>query len=331
MLTKRILWQVLMVMLLAGAVPMLQYVLESRIDAPAINIDSLPSRDLSPFDQMAQALAGLVIKPIYMVLSLVIILVLIGQKSADLSALQWGLVAFLVGETFCAINFYLYRHASLLSEYLHSYGMVLAFGFTSFAVLEGFDSRILHLSSSTNAGTALTVSGRSVHRKARLIARLIILMLAILTWIPLLSPLQPDAYAVSIFGFPYSYARLDEYEILERRVLPVLALISLLIAYLPLLRNTGPPIPFLTKIFFCAGLGASGFSLLRVALNVIFINNLVWFEFWEEAIELIYVGAAAFLLWELKSTLLESTPILRGMGFDPEGLPAKPSHEPPQA
>jgi hypothetical protein len=63
-----------------------------------------------------------------MMLSLVIILALIGQKVTDLSALQWGQITFLVGETFCAINFYIYHQESLLSEYLRSYGMVLAFG-----------------------------------------------------------------------------------------------------------------------------------------------------------------------------------------------------------
>jgi len=306
------------------------------MDAQAVNTTFLPSRELSPFDQMAQALAGLVIKPIYMMLSLLIILALIEQKSADLSALRCGQIAFLAGETFCAINFYVYRHESLLSEYLHSYGMALAFSFTSFALLEGLASRILHWNSSQDTCAAQTVCGRCTRHaqegcKAKTIARFLILMLGILTFIPLLSPLKPQAYSVSIFGFPYSYTRFGVYEIYEHRVLPVLALLSFLIAYLSLLRNTGPPIPSLTKIFFCAGSGALGFSLFRVALNAIFVNNLVWFEFWEEATELMYVGATAFFLWQFRRTLLESTPILLGLGIDPKGLQAKPSRESPPA
>jgi hypothetical protein len=144
----------------------------------------------------------------------------------------------------------------------------------------------------------LTACGRCTHHaeegcKAKAIARFLILMLGILTFIPLLSPLHSDSYVVSIFGFPSSYTRFDVYEIYERRVLPIFTLISFLIAYLPLLRNTKPPIPSLTKIFFCARLGALGFSFFRVAWNAIFVNNLVWFESWEEATELMYVGAMA--------------------------------------
>jgi hypothetical protein len=70
-----------------------------------------------------------------------------------------------------------------------------------------------------------------------------------------------------------------------------------------------------------------GFSFFRLTLNAIFINHLVWFEFWEEATELMFVAATAFLLWQFKRTLLESTPILQGMGFDPKHFPANPSHE----
>jgi hypothetical protein len=53
-----------------------------------------------------------------------------------------------------------------------------------------------------------------------------------------------------------------------------------------------------------------GFSLFRVALNGIFANNLVWFEFWEEATELMFVGFTGFVLWHYRKILLEKTPML---------------------
>jgi hypothetical protein len=310
---------ILISILLAGLVPILVYFLEIRGEA-AGSIASLPTRNLLPHEQAAQALAGLAVKPAYMMLSLAVILALLGQKRADIAALQWGQIAFLAGEIFCAVNFYIYKHESILSEYLHSYGMALAFGFTSFALLEGLDTRLMRLSSSRSACEALTVCGRCTRHetegcKARAVAQFVIPVIALLSFIPLLSPLQTDAYAVSVFGFPYSYTRFDVYEIYERRVLPALAFISFAAAWLPLLRRGEPPIPFATKVFACAGLGALGFSFFRVTLNAVFVDNLVWFEFWEEATELMFVGAAAFVLWKFKATLLEKTPILETLGL----------------
>ena len=309
---------VLILLLLAGSIPVLIYFSENP-QALDVNTASLPSRNLSPLEQGAQALAGLAVKPIYMMLSLVIILALIGQSAVDLSALRWGQIAFLAGEIFCAINFYLFRHESILSEYLHSYGMALAFGFTSFAFIEGLDSRLLRLTSSRSACEALQVCGRCTRHeqegcKARAVIRFVIPVLIFLSFIPILSPLQSDAYAVSIFGFPYSYTRFDFYEIYERRILPILASIAFVLAYLPLWRKGEPPIPFITKVLLSAGIGALGFSFFRVTLNAVFVQNLVWFEFWEEATELIFVGLVAFVLWEFRGTLLQKTPMLEGIG-----------------
>ncbi|MEW6030757.1 MAG: hypothetical protein ACOYZ8_18965 [Chloroflexota bacterium] len=305
---------ILTLVILAGLIPVTVYWLETgNLQTP--DLEALPGRCVSPSAQMAQALAGLVIKPVYMMLSLFLIILLIGQRDTDIAALQWGLIAFLVGEVFCAVNFYIYRHESILSEYIHSYGMAVAFGLVSFALLEGLDARLLRLTSSMAACEALRVCGQCTRHspagcKAKAITQFALPMLAALTFIPLLSPLLPDAYAVSIFGFPYSYTRLDVYELYERRVLPLLALAAFVLAWLPLLKKGEPPIPFLTRALACAGLGALGFSFFRVTLNAIFADNLVWFEFWEEATELMFTAAVGFVLWQFRRSLLKQSAIL---------------------
>lgn len=305
---------ILTLVILAGLIPVAVYWMETgATQAPGLAF--LPDRSLPPSGQIAQALAGLVIKPLYMMLSLFLIILLIGQRDTDIAALQWGLIAFLVGEVFCAVNFYIYRHESILSEYIHSYGMAVAFGLVSFALLEGLDARLLRLTSSMAACEALRVCGQCTRHspagcKAKAITQFALPMLAALAFIPLLSPLQPDAYAVSIFGFPYSYTRLDVYEFYERRVLPLLALAAFILAWLPLLKKGEPPIPFLTRALACAGLGALGFSFFRVMLNAIFADNLVWFEFWEEATELMFTAAVGFVLWQFRRSLLKGTPVL---------------------
>jgi hypothetical protein len=134
-------------------------------------------------------------------------------------------------------------------------------------------------------------------------------MLAILTFIPLLSPIQPDGYAVSIFNFPYSYTRLEFYQTYERRILPLIAMLAFIAAFLRSLNNDSS-ISFFAKACFSAGCGALGFSLFRLALNAIFAGGLIWFEFWEEATELMFVGFIAFILWHYKTTLLDQTPMI---------------------
>ena len=283
-------------LLLAGTIPISIYFIEYPHSFD-VNAASLPSRSLSLLEQQAQALAGLAVKPLYMMLSLLVILALIGQKWTAILALQWGQIAFLAGEVFCAINFYVYRHESILSEYLHSYGMAVAFAFTAFAVLEGLGMRI---------GNRI----RSwIQDEARAWMKFILPMLVVLCFIPILTTIQPESYAVTIFRFPYSYTRLDVYQFYERRILPVLALIAFVGAYLLLMRR-GATFSFSIKMLVCAGIGALGFSFFRVALNAMFADALVWFEFWEEATELMFVGAVVFVLWRYRKILLERTPML---------------------
>jgi hypothetical protein len=120
-----------------------------------------------------------------------------------------------------------------------------------------------------------------------------------------------ESYLTNLFGFPYSYARFDFYQWYETRALPLFALLFFMLALLPLLRAKGAPIPHVTKILFSAGLGALGFSLFRITLASMFANNLVWFEFWEEATELMFISAFAFMLWQFRNSLLQKTPILK--------------------
>jgi hypothetical protein len=241
--------------------------------------------------------------------SLALIVFLLGQRARDLTALRWGLIAFLTGETFCAINFWIFRHDSLLSEYLHSYGMALAFGLIAFALLDGLDARLLRIDT---PDASCLLAGRLCETRqrhspggcaARRSAQLALVLAAVLAFLPLMAGLAPHAYLTRIFGFPYSYTRFELYEWYERRALPLIALVCFGLAWLPFLRRAAAPIPFASKALFCAGIGALGFSLFRLALASIFSQNLVWFEFWEETSELMFVLGCAFFVWQFRHVL----------------------------
>ena len=298
---------------LFGLLPILVYGMEhGGLVAPAV----LESEAMTANQQLAQVVAGLIFKPTYMFLSLILIIALIGQTATEIASLRWGLVAFLAGETFCAINFYVYRHESLLSEYAHSFGMALAFGFLTFALLEILDKRLLHINHGRCAVNELCATCKRTSPlacTARRTAQFAVPMFALLSFLPLGVPLAPTSYATEIFGFAYSYTRFDLYQWYETRVLPLTALACFALAFLPLLRKGGDPIPTFTTILFSAGLGALGFSLFRVTLASMFRENLVWFEFWEEATELMFVAAVGFVMWQFRKTLLEQTPLLKSI------------------
>ena len=60
----------------------------------------------------------------------------------------------------------------------------------------------------------------------------------------------------------------------------------------------------LSKLLFAAGMGPLGFSLLRFFLFASFKNNQVWFEFWEEATELLFIAGVGIALWIFRDGLL---------------------------
>lgn len=294
--------------LLGGLLPILVYWTESGgLGMPLF----AGHRTMTAGQQVAQVAAGLYIKPLYMLISLALIIVLWRQTGPGVRALFWGLAAFLTGEIFCGLNFLVYKHASLVSEYIHSYGMVVAFGCFAYAALEILDRRLLHINASHCAVAGLCQTCKRaapLQCAARRTALMTVALAAVLAFLPLPVSAAPEAYLTDLFGFPYSYARFGLYQWYEARALPLIALALFILALVPLLRPEGEPLPRPAKVLFAAGIGALGFSLFRLTLAGLFADNLVWFEFWEELTELMFTSAIAFLLWQFRSALLQRTP-----------------------
>ena len=122
-------------------------------------IVEFPFRRSPVLEQAAAVIAYFFFKPIYMALSVVLALVLWQNRSPDLVALRWGMISFFLGEAACAVNYFGYRETSYLWEYLHGLGMLVSFGFVTYALLEGIDRRILLLSSPNHRCASLALCG----------------------------------------------------------------------------------------------------------------------------------------------------------------------------
>jgi rhodanese-related sulfurtransferase len=275
--------------------------------------ERLPSRPSTPLEQAMAVLTGFLVKPLYTLLALALMVFLWRAPAADLAALFWAMLCFFVGENFCAANYVVYGDRSVLFEFLHSYGMVLCFGLTVFALLEGIDRRLLKLSDPDARCAAAGLCRRCVkHTEApcglRRVFQFLIPAMMLVALIPLCAELVPVSYNTRIFGTFYNYSHPMVHQVFEIRYLPVAAFVLLGISLAALLtweRARGSSTTMLwSKIFLAAGVGAMGFSFFRLFLVQCYRDNLVWFGAWEEITELLFIVGVAVVLWIFRDSLL---------------------------
>lgn len=271
-----------------------------------------PFRVAPPWKQTLAVVSFFLIKPIYTILSFIAIVLLWRSRSPDLVAARWGMIAFFLGENACAVSYLAYRETSYLWEYLHSYGMLVCFGFLTFAILDGFDRRVLGLSSPEKRCAAIGLCGRCVKtaevscglkRVFRIgIPALIVaaLMLPTADW-------QFGSYNTIVFQSPYHYAHLWVFQCFENWYCSGVAVVMLAVSlgYASLRRHNaiGP-----AKVYFAAGAGAMGFGLLRMVIGAAYDDNRVWYLFWEEGTELLFILGTLLVLLTFRRTLLQERP-----------------------
>ena len=267
-----------------------------------------PFRESPPLEQWAAVLSGFAIKPTYMLLSLLLIVVLWRSVHVELVALRWGLTFFLIGETACAVNYFAFADQSYLTEFVHSFGMVLCFGFATYAFLEGVDRRLIRYSDPQQRCAALGLCRQCIKQadvpcRLRQLFYVLIPAHIILAFMPLLAPigsglagLETPSYNTRIFGAFYNYSHPAIYQLYELRFLPVVAIALMGASLAVLLLNRSDPVRW-SKFLFAAGMGPLGFSLLRLFIYAPYRQNQVWFTFWEEVTELMFVVGAGAVLW----------------------------------
>jgi hypothetical protein len=267
-----------------------------------------PYRESSLVEQLSTTLAAFMIKPLYMLLSFILIILLWKRKDKDLAGLRYAMIFFFIGEAFCAVNFLFFDENSNPIEFLHSYGMVLSFCFATFAIIEAFDSRIIHISDMEKRCSLLTQCKECYKNsvttcKAKQLFKFIIPMMIIISIIPLLSPLLPISYNTDIFYTYYNYSHSTIFQVFEARLAPVSAILLYTVSLMILILKKENDLAF-SKIFFSMATGFIGFSYFRVVLLGIYQHNMTWFVSWEEFTELIFIAGVAVVLWIFREKLL---------------------------
>ena len=273
-------------------------------------ISEFPIRISPLYEKLAAVISGYAIKPAYTVLSLLLVILLWRRKAFDLSALRWSMIFFFIGENFCAINYLLFEDKSYLVEYLHSFGMLLSFGFATYAVFEGMDSRILILSDPNKKCAALSLCRKCIKYEnvpcgLKRTFFMIIPASILLAMMPLCADWHNNSYNTMIFGTFYNYTHRLIYQQFELLYCPIVTIVLLTISLLILTLKREDSL-LLAKIFFAAGIGPLGFGMFRSILAGLYSQNMVWFNFWEEGTELLFIVGVCFVLWVFRQSLFKT-------------------------
>lgn len=296
-------------MVVFGLIPAFVFLMLSN--TPAINANIQAGfQDLSFFEQSAAVATAFLVKPIYTILALLIFIFLWKRVEPELKALKWSMIFFFIGENFCAANYlFTENHDVYLFEYFHSLGMVLSFGFATFALIEGMDRYAIHFADSDKK-CSLTAFCRRCIKYEPVACGLqsffifVGIAAALIALMPMSSELHLVSYNTRIWGTAYSYNHPIIYQFFEFRYFPLLASVLFLASAL-ILRFGRHNRLHLSKMIFAAAVGVFGFSLFRFIVFQGYRTNLVWMDFWEEVMEFIFISGVILVLWFFRRPLFK--------------------------
>ncbi len=275
--------------------------LQTRVHTPDGSVPGVPRLEFSLFEQALISFAAFGIKPLYGLISLGLILLLFKNRKTDANALKWSMIAFFLGENACAVNFLFFDEQSRLLEYLHMYGMMVSFGFASYAFMVMLDTRVIGFIDK-NEKCILLASCRQCFKyqpvscNLRLMFLYLVPATAIIAGIPLSGDLGSYFYVGDVFGSDVLFGHFLYQQVIEYRFCSLLSLVFLFIAgfYLFKFREQGMPV---AKIYFAAALGPLSFGLMRFIMFAAYQGNPLWAEAWEELTEFIFVGFILWMVW----------------------------------
>lgn len=274
--------------------------------------DASDWRPMSMLNQWIVVITAFGVKPLYLLVSFGVVIVLWRRTERDLTALRWGMIWFWFGEQACTTNWLAYGGASEGLDYLHEFGMVTGFAFVAWSVMEGLDTRLIHFSAAKERCAALSLCRRcSKYADEPCGFRRLFLFsvpaTAVIALLPLTVDFRLTSYSSEVLGAKVCYSHTMISELFELRLCPLLALLFFAASWLVLLFKRNDPVPW-SKLLFAAGLGPLGFGTMRMALLGVFSDDLMWFDTWEEWTELLFVLGVAVVLWIFRQGLLAKHP-----------------------
>ncbi len=268
---------------------------------------ALPNVKFSILEQLVICFASFGIKPLYELVSLIIVIKTWHDTDIGVVTLRYGLIAFFIGENACALNYLLFRENSLILEYLHLYGMLVCFSFVCYSALITLDRKILRYSDTTRKCRLqyfckYCYKYNDVSCTIVKLYQLFAVAMIFVALLPLTSISGGYFVTGNIFGSDVVFGHSLAQQILETRIYPIIAILFFALAWIILqtLKEKGFG---WAKTTLSIGLGTIGFSLMRFIVFWGFERNPIWADIWEETTEFLFISAVFYLLFMSRTSL----------------------------
>jgi rhodanese-related sulfurtransferase len=265
-----------------------------------------PTIGASLLVQIVAVASAFIIKPTYMLLSLMVIIALWRRPERDLALIRNSMVAFLAGEGICAVNYIIGETDS--GDLLHGLGMLVMGALLPWGLFRLLDERVLRLSDPESRCVVQRFCGHCWKKDPVScgVQRLFLFLapaLALLALLPLCAPLQRLDVVYQVFGNEVRSFKGLEAQFVEFRIYPLIAALLLLITTGLLARGDRAALQRAQAPFF-AGFGFMSYSLMRFVFFTCFRRDQpTWIDFWEEATEFMTVGVVCLVLWVFRRQL----------------------------
>jgi rhodanese-related sulfurtransferase len=260
----------------------------------------------TPLEQLMTVITGIVVKITYMSLTLLIIVILWRSRDRGLVLVRQSMIAFLFGESMCAVNYIFFAGESDSVELFHGLGMagmgmLLPWGLSKIA-----DEKVLRYEDPAATCVVQRFCGHCWKREAVScgLQRLFLFLapaLALTALIPFGAALAPLKVDVPVFQSRMISQVSLPLQLVEFRVYPILACALLFVSFL--LLWGGKRTFRLSQPFFFAGVGFETFALMRFFLFQAFSERIIWADAWEEATEFVSIAFVLFLLFVFRDQL----------------------------
>ncbi len=263
-------------------------------------------------EQVLVIISGCVIKPAYMVLSFILILLLRKNRENDLVLINWSLITFLVGEGFCAANFLLAGGESDLFEILHGLGMVGLWIFLPWGLFRLIDQRVLGFSNPDKRCVMSGLCGKcwktqNVICGISWMFSYAAISLALIALMPLTAPAKPFKILMTVNDVPTVFTFSALVLFFELRVYAILGSIMMLLGGIA--RKFEKDRFHKSETLFFIGFGFMFYSLFRFVLLACYDGIPQWMNFWEEISELIMISLLVYFLFVFRNQLKIKIPI----------------------
>jgi rhodanese-related sulfurtransferase len=265
---------------------------------PAATILKPPITEISLLSQLAMTLAAFVVKPAYIVMTFLIIVMLWRKKSRDLVLIRYAMVLFFIGENACSLNYLVASNSSGWLEIVHGLGMVGMFFLLSWGLVVYFDERVIHYLNPERSCVFQRHCQRcwkkenvscGLHR----LAIFLLPALAFTAFIPVTMPLRPFRIIMPVFLTDVLWLKDFWNLFLEFRLYPILGALCFIISYF--WTRKGQHALQKAQLPFFLALGFTFYSYFRFGLLLTFSENQAWADWWEESTEFIMV--ALIMIW----------------------------------